>query len=174
MRRGVAAATSILLAAPVALAGSSTAPTPYRLTARQAQEVGAAIAFVGAFNGHRLEAALRVLAPDALISDCDYRRVQVVQFSGKRGVARWLRARFADHDFLGVEAVLNENASDPVGAMEIDYFVRRSRTLAQLGFPQGITPQLGTKVRFTLRGPVRITAFANGPLGGSSDLCRPR
>ena len=147
----------------------------YRLRARQAQEVKLAREFIDAFNSRRLRDALRVLEPHAVANDCDYRRVRDVEFEGTREIQRWLRGRFADHDYLGVRDVFNENPDQPVGVLGVAYSVRRSRTLARLGFPAGITQNLGTKVRFSSRAPIRIAAFANGPGPiGVAKECKPQ
>jgi len=148
---------------------------PYELSELQAQEVRLTVQFINAFNTRKLRPALAVFAPGAGVSDCDYRRVRAVQFLGKKQIAAWLRRRFTDRDHLGVARIFNENPAAPAGAVGVDYRSRTNRTLRALGFPRGIKPQLGSKVRFTLgRRPLLIEAFANGPLGGSREFCRPR
>jgi hypothetical protein len=157
-------------------------PTTFSLTARQAEEVRVVTEFVEAFNERRLATALALFTSSreyvrfVSASDCDYRRVVAVGFLGRSGVRTWLRRRFADRDHLTLETVYDENPEQPLGVVLLTYSRRTSRTLAALGFPRGIRPQLATKVGFTPRGPVRMTTFANGPLGGSDPHpreCRP-
>jgi hypothetical protein len=180
----VAAGLLVLGAAGLGGAASTGAPTPktFNLTARQAEEVRVVTEFVDAFNRRKLTTALALFtsSPDFVkfvsASDCDYRRVVAIGFFGRSGVRTWLRQRFADRDRLTLETVYDENPEQPVGVVLLTYSRRTSRTLAALGFARGIRPQLATKVVFTPRGPVRMTAFANGPLGGSEPHpreCRP-
>jgi hypothetical protein len=149
-------------------------PTTYSLVGRQAQEVAVTIGFVNAFNAHNLRQALATFAVNAGVSDCDYRRVRVVSFGGKRGIAAWLRRRFADDDHLGVARVFNENPEQAVGGLGVNWAVRRSKTLRELGFPRGVAPQGSAKVIFTSGSPPRIARFANGPVGGDPDICRAK
>ena len=73
-----------------------------------------------------------------------------------------------------LESVRNENPDPSTGAhvVAVAYARRTSDTLRALGFPNGINPQAATKVVFTATDD-RIRAFANGPFGGPSELCRP-
>jgi hypothetical protein len=179
MHRAVVAGTAVAPLATIAGAQGSQdrlpAPVPYELTPVQAEQVRLTVEFVNAFNAHRLRPAVAVLAPNALGSDCDYRRVRAGRFFGKAQIAAWLRWRFADRDHLDVARIFNENPEGADQAVGLDYRRRTSHTLRALGFPHGIKPQLGSKVVFTLgRRPLRIARFANGPVGGSADLCRPR
>ncbi len=97
--------------------------------------------------------------------------MKTISGRGKDETTQWLRHQFADHDQLIIRSIDNEN---PVGepVVGVAYTRRTNDTLRSLGFLTGIEPNLATKVIFT---PTRdrITAFANGPYGGSSDLCRP-
>ena len=163
-------ATSIL-ALPAASAERRT-PTTFSLSARQARETSVTVAFIAAFNARRLGPALDLLSPHVSVTDCDYRNVQAVSFDGRHEVTRWLRRRFADRDRLTPTRIFNENPSQPVGAVGVEYRRRSSNTLRALGFPAGIVPKLASKVVFTAQ-PVRIRVFANGPVGGDSNLCRP-
>jgi hypothetical protein len=148
--------------------------SPYPpLTARQAREVSAVVRFVDAFNALRPAEAAALLAKDVVLSDCDYRRARAVEARGRRAAERWLRERSADHDRLVVGRIANENPEQPTGVLEIAYGRRTSDTLRALGFPAGVVPRLRTKVVLTPAGPPRIAAFANGPVGGSPELCRP-
>lgn len=150
-------------------AGAST----FDLTAQQAQEVRVVVQFIDAFNAQRFAEAMALFGPDPVVSDCDYRRIKAVEFTGRREVANWLRERFADHDRLEISRVANQNPDQPVGVVAVEYARRTSDTLRALGFGAGIEPQLATKVLLTNRGPVSIRTFANGPVGGSPESCRP-
>lgn len=144
----------------------------YSLSARQAAEVTLSVRFLDAFNSRQLGLALSLVARDAEVTDCDFRTGRVVRFRGKREVERWLRLRFRDEDKMVTRRIFNENPSQPTGGLGIQYRRRTSATLRQLGLARGITPKVVTKVIFTMRGPLRIQRFANGPLGGSSEACR--
>ncbi len=149
-------------------------PTTFTLTARQASEVSVVVRFISAFNGRQLRAALALATPSIDVSDCDYRRVAATEARGQREVATWLRQRFRDRDHLTVAHIWNENPDQPSGVVAVDWAKRTSNTLRSLGFPAGIKPQLSAKVVFTTTGPVRISRFANGPVGGSPSTCRPQ
>lgn len=148
-------------------------PTTFTLSARQAEEVSVTVRFVGAFNQRQLRAALALLTRSADVSDCDYRRVRATEARGRSQVTKWLRQRFRDRDHLQVARIWNANPEQPTGVVAIDWAKRTSNTLRSLGFPTGIKPQLGAKVVFTTTRPVRISRFANGPVGGSPESCRP-
>lgn len=137
----------------------------------QAQEIAAVVAFLDAYNAGRLQSALARFAADAVVSDCDYRKVEDMDFHGRTEISGWLRARMADHDHLMVGRIYNENPEQPVGVVGVEYQRRTSDTLRALGFASGIRPKVATKVVFTADG--RIQRFANGPFGGSSEVCRP-
>lgn len=151
----------------------SSSPETFRLSARQAQEVRVVLQFIDAFNARSLHPALTLFSSQPVVSDCDYRRIEAVEFTGRREITRWLKQRFADRDRLEFSRIVNENPDQPVGVVAVEYARRASDTLSALGFRSGIKPQLATKVVFTTRGPVRIRAFANGPVGGSPESCRP-
>ena len=177
MARLAGGAAGLLAIAAVAAAHGSRGvvrPAPYSLVGRQAQEVAVTIRFVNAFNAHNLRQALATFAPDARGSDCGYSHVRVVLFKGRREIVAWLRKRFADEDHLGIARLSNGNAAQPVGVLDAEWAIRRSKTLRQLGFARGIVPQLSAKIVFTRGFPPRIVAFANGPGGGDQSICRPR
>jgi hypothetical protein len=163
-------ATSIL-ALPAASAQRET-PARFSLSVLQAHEVGVTVQFIAAFNGRRLERALDLLTPRVSVSDCDYRDVRAVSFNGRHEAARWLRGRFADRDRLTPTNIFSENPAQPVGVVAVEYARRTSNTLRALGFSAGIVPKLASKIVFTAQ-PVRIRAFANAPVGGDSNFCRP-
>ena len=149
-------------------------PLTFATTAQQARMVATVVALLDAFNSGRVDVALAFLTDDVAISDCDYRAVHVTLANGAEAARQWLRDRAADHDQLVLESVRNENPDPSTGAhvVAVAYARRTSDTLRALGFPNGINPQAATKVVFTATDD-RIRAFANGPFGGPSELCRP-
>src|SRR5919204_5590079 len=143
MTRIAVGAVALLATAAVAAAsrsGGTSRLGPYSVVGRQAQEVAVTIRFVNAFNAHDLRQALATFAPNARGSDCDYGNAEVALFEGRREIAAWLRKRFADGDHLGIARLRNENAARPVGVLEADWAIRKSKTLRRLGFPHGIVP----------------------------------
>jgi hypothetical protein len=132
-----------------------------------AEEVGAILTFIRAYNAGNLDAAVAVLDDRIGVSDCDYQRVRPIAFMGKTAVTDWLRQRMADHDQLTVEEI--EVSGDALG---IVYSRRTSDTLRKLGFPNGIQPSAGTKVVVT-SDRKHLATFANGPVGGDPAVCRP-
>lgn len=162
-------------------AASTTRSNPaktFALTATQAEEVSAVVEFTRASNAQRLSESLAFFAPGASVSDCDYRRVRGVQFRGRRGIARWLRGRFADHDRLTIEEISDENRREPIGVALVEYSKRTNDTLSALGFPDGVIPTVAAKVVFGIGykvgRPIRLKAFALGPGEGDSSICRAR
>lgn len=154
------------------------APTPTPLTfhnsAAQARMVATVVAFLDAYNGGRVEAALALMTEDANASDCDYRTASGIIVRRTDEIGRWLRERAADHDQLFLESILNENPEPSTGShvVAVSYTKRTNDTLRALGFPDGVRSGLATKVGFSTSDD-RIRTFANGPGGGASDLCRP-
>jgi len=146
----------------------------FNLTAEQADEVAVFTEFIQAYNSGQLQAALALLAKKVGVSDCDYQNIKVVTFQGKSQVAGWLQQRISDHDQLEVSHIENENQDRTSGkhVIGVTYSRRTSMTLAKLGFDNGITPTLASKVIFTSQ-PTLVQSFANGPYGGDSELCRP-
>ena len=159
------------VAAPTASAAPHD-PGVFSLSAAQAREVAVVVEFLRACNAGQLEAALAMFAGNPGVSDCDYQAVEDVEFHGPAEVGRWLRQRIAEHDVLTVARIFNENPDQPVGGVGVEYQRRSSDTLRALGFPNGITPTLATKVVFSADD--RIERFANGPFGGPAEACRPR
>lgn len=153
--------------------GTSARAKTFSLNSRQARQVQVVLQFIDAFNAQRLREALALFSSDPVVSDCDYRGVEAVEFTGRREIESWLRQRFADRDRLEVSLIADENPAQPIGVAAVEYARRTSDTLRALGFRTGIEPQLATKVVFTTRGPVLIRTFANGPVGGSPELCQP-
>jgi hypothetical protein len=168
---GCAVAAALAAAAGGGLQRAASSAGPFSVTAAQARDVGAVVAFVDGFNARKLRVALAQLARNAQVSDCDYRRVRATRIAGKRALTAWLRRRFADRDQLTIGRIFNENTAQPLGVVAVEFALRRSTTLRALGYTRGITPQIVAKVVLTKSH--RIAVFANGPEGGSSDACRP-
>ncbi len=135
--------------------------------------VATLVGFLDAYNAGRVDAALAFLAPDVTGSDCDYRTASTISISGTDSARRWLQERAADHDQLVLESVANENPDPSSGShvVAVSYSRRTSDTLRALGYPNGVSARLATKVVFTASDD-HIRAFANGPGGGSSGFCR--
>ena len=122
----------------------------FDLTAEQAQEVAVFIKFIQAYNAGQLQTALAFLAENAGVSDYDYQNIKVITFQGKSQVAGWLQQRISDHDQLEISQIHNENP-DPSSSrhvIDVTYARRTSMTLTKLGYGDGITPRLGSKVIF--------------------------
>jgi hypothetical protein len=136
--------------------------------------VATLVAFLDAYNGGRVDAALALMTEDSSISDCDYQAAGGVIADGTDAIRQWLRDRAADHDQLVLESILNENPEPSTGShvVAVSYAKRTSDALRALGFPNGVSPRFATKVVFSTSDD-RIRTFANGPGGGASDLCRP-
>src|SRR5207244_10144189 len=129
--------------------------TPGRLTRHistwQARIVATLVAFLGAYNAGQADTALAILTPDVVTSDCDYRGVHVTTVNRTEAVRDWLRERADDHDQLVLESIANENPDPASGShvVAVTYRRRTTDTLRALGFPNGIAPQLASKVVFT-------------------------
>lgn len=158
------AATSVPMAQSIPPAEGAAVPL---LPTPQTAEAGLVIAFIHAYNAGDLDAAIDLLDDQVGVSDCDYQRVRPIAFTGKAAVTDWLRQRMADHDQLTISEIEVGG-----GAVGIGYARRTSDTLRKMGFPDGIRPQSGTKVLFT-SDRKRIARFANGPVGGDPETCRP-
>jgi hypothetical protein len=143
--------------------------------APQARMVATLMAFLDASNGGRVEAALAILTDDVSISDCGYRPTRLITANGSAAARQWLSERAADHDQLVLESIRNENPDPTTGShvVGVSYARRSSDTLRSLGHPNGVGPQIASKVVFTATDD-RIRAFANGPFGGSLSSCEPR
>jgi hypothetical protein len=173
--RAVVAAGAVALVVVIGAAGSNRRSSAvFSVDAQQASEVATVVTFLRAYNAGKLTAALAVVTPDVVGSDCDYRRRKAILFSGKKAFAGWLRARFADRDRLTLARVWNENRSQGL-VVGVDYARRESLTLRALGATGGIKPQTASKIIFT--SAWRIRSFANGPGGAPPDeqarICTP-
>jgi hypothetical protein len=118
--------------------------------------------FIRAYNAGQLDEALGLLSEHVVGSDCDYRNGAEVQFRGRSKAADWYGERLSDNDRMIVSQIFDQNP-DPSGAhvIGVDFSRRTSRTLAELGFEEGIVPAGGAKVGFATK-PTLIMAFANG------------
>ena len=179
MRGSLAVATAGLMLActgstvstPVPARVDLGSPATFSLNGDQAGQVAAVVNLVEAYNGGRIEEALDLLDDRVNVSDCDYRKVRVVTFSGRSETESWLNHGVADHDKLQLQLILNLNPGEPVGVVGVVWALRSSDSLRSLGFAKGIRPQLGAKVVFD-RTTNQITRFANGPYGGDQRSCR--
>ncbi len=85
---------SLVTQPPIGTPGASGV---FHLDADRAANVAVTVAFLNAYNGGDLDAALQALGPDPGLSDCDYSRQGVVDLHGRAQVASWLKERFDDH-----------------------------------------------------------------------------
>jgi hypothetical protein len=161
VRRRVALVAVVLSASVVMQdAGASRADASRRREALQA-----VARFFAAFNAHQPARALVWFTNDPRYAryvganDCDFRNHTTVGFLGREEVGGWLKVRARDHDRFVVDHV-RLIGTRPAGAA-VTYRLRQSDTLRALGYPQGIVPDVVTKVGFTTRGPVRFTQFAS-------------
>jgi len=148
-------------------------PGVFTLSAFRARQVSTVVRMIDAYNAGRLDEVMPLLDDGISWSDCDYKAVAIVALVGRTPVVSYLRGRFADHDQFTMANVWNQNpGADGAQTVGVDFSRRMSDTIRALGFPSGIRPALASKVIFDSRGD-RITGFANGPGGGSTDVCRP-
>jgi hypothetical protein len=174
MARRLLRGTGALLVAAMLLSAGCTARQPVRsaTTGSTHMPTTAASAQPAVGQGDRVFSVIGAQAQEiAVVSDCDYRKVEDVDFHGRIEITGWLRARMADHDHLMVGRIYDENPEQPVGVVGVEYQRRTSDTLRALGFASGIRPKVATKVVFTPDG--HFQRFANGPFGGPSEVCRP-
>lgn len=154
-------------------AATETVHETFTLTESQAREVSVFMDFIRAYNEGQLDQALAFLSDDIIGSDCDYQNVKVISFRGKSEAAEWLRDRMSEYDRLEVSQIYNHNPdSSGEHVIGVSYSRRSNTTLESLGFPEGITLSLGSKVVFDADTAL-IKAFANGPFGGDPEMCRP-
>jgi hypothetical protein len=143
---------------------SATAPDPsFTVSGAPPASVAVVVRFVDAFNAAKLDEAAALFSDDANVSDCDFTTHTVVEAQGRDAIRAWLAARFADHDQLVIGSVFNRNP-DSDRAVGVEFAKRTSDTIARLGAPDGITPDVVAKVVLDASGE-RIGAFANGPGG---------
>jgi hypothetical protein len=150
------------------------APKTFSVTRLQAAEVATVVGFLRAYNSADLKGALGYFRtkPDPqttlLAGDCDYRRHKTQVYLFRKGLVRWLKQRFADHDRLTLGSIRDENSQVPVGVVVVEYARRTSDTLRKLGFPHGIVPQIGEKLPFIFeRGEARLLFFYLASIGAT-------
>lgn len=157
-----AATVGVVGAAPT----QTPVPTTFSVTRLQAEEVGAVVGFLRAYNRRDLKGALSFFSTrprdqrNLLVGDCNYRRHKTEVFYFRSGVKHWLKQRFADHDRLTLGRVYDANPRQPIGVVLIEYVRRTSDTLRKLGFAHGIVPQSATKLPFAfVRGQPKFPFF---------------
>ena len=151
----------------VRVSGPSPAPSAsFAVSGASPAFVALVVRFVDAFNAADLETAAALFADDADVSDCDFMTHTVVEAQGRDAIRAWLVGRFADHDRLVIGRIFNANP-DSDRAVGVEFALRSSDTIASLGAPDGITPDVSAKVVLDTSGQ-KLAAFANGP--GGADL----
>jgi SnoaL-like domain len=146
------------------VSGQSPAPTAsFTVSGASPAFVALVVRFVDAFNAGDLERAAALFADDANVSDCDFTTHTIVEGQGRDAIRGWLAARFADHDRLVIGSIFNHNP-DSDRAVGVEFTKRTSDTIARLGAPDGIAPDVDAKVVLDAAG-ARLAAFANGPGG---------
>lgn len=140
------------------------------------------LSFFNALDAGQMDAALAQLADDAQIGDCDLLKNQPVVFGGKEGtlgwvqsdasVNEWLRERIADNEQFILRKIWvgdpsNGYTRDAVG---VDLARRTNDSLRRIGYPNGITKNLGAKVILTADHK-RIMTIALGPGFDSNMTC---
>ena len=159
-----------------AIAGATRIQTPgattFSVTRLQAEEVGALVGFLRAYDRADLKAALSYFTPKPApqnprtATDCDYRRQKTEVYFDRRGLVQWLRKRFADHDRLTLARAADDNPAQPVGVLGVWYARRTSDTLRSLGRPRGIVPPVGQKLVFTFDGgTAKFSTFGLASIG---------
>jgi hypothetical protein len=89
-----------------------------------------------------------------------------VVYALRSGLVRWLKGRFADHDRLTVRRIFDQNPSQPVGVVGVEYARRISDTLRELGFHSGIVPQVTQKLVFRFEGGApKLASFGLASIG---------
>ncbi len=128
--------------------------------------------FIAAYNAGDVQGALSHFSQTQPVgfSDCDYTTQQLVYGHGRVQLTAWLSRNIAQHDRLVIANVFDANPDQPLGVLGVSFSRRSSDAVARAGWPNGITPKLGAKVKFD--GAGLITEFNNGPYGGAPDFCR--
>jgi len=167
----LALAAGVLLLAGCSPEAPGSQPRPsassvtFAVTGAQADKVALVVRFVTAFNAGRLDDASAVFASDASVNDCDYATHAIVEAQGLPAIRAWLVQRFADHDRLVIARIFNMNP-DSDQAVGVDFASRSSDTMARLGAPNCLVPQVSAKIVIDASGQ-RIAGFANGPGGAA-------
>lgn len=123
--------------------------------------------FLRAFNAGDVAAVMRTLGPFPLISACDYASGRAREFGGREEVIRWLSAQANDEARLEWRSIGSANPGST--SLGVDIANVRSNWLTDHGYPDGVRPAVGVKVRFTSGD--RIEAFAMSQVGGPPDAC---
>lgn len=129
--------------------------------------------FIRAYNAGDLTSAVSQFSRAQALgfSDCDYRTQQLVNGHGRAALMAWLRHSLADHDHLTIVDIAVASP-DQVGVLGVVFSRRSGDSITRAGYPGGITPSTGAKIKFDNAG--LITEFNNGPYGAPSDGCRLR
>jgi hypothetical protein len=135
------------------------------VTGSQAGTVALVVRFVAAFNAARIEEALALFSEDANVSDCDYASRTVVEAKGRAAIRSWLERRMADHDRFVIGRIFNMNPDSDLG-IGVEFALRSSDSIATLGAPNGLVPEVAAKIVIDASGE-RFAAFANGPGGAA-------
>lgn len=178
-----------IIASPYAFVPATMAPTPasvtwfsplplgvYHVTQAQASHIAIAIGFYDAYNAGALDTAMSIFSAEPRLVDCDYGARATVTLTGRRPIASYLQARFADHDRWTVEFYQENPANvDQVVVWPIE---RENDTLRQLGAPSGIkrTFSMLLALRFNREATHLEYIQWGAPTGGSSsaaELCSP-
>jgi hypothetical protein len=133
----------------------------FRVTGAEAKAIATVVRFIVAVNDGDVASATATLADDASVSDCDFAEQSVLLFSGVAQTRRWVEARAADHEFLGIGAiyVATPTYADVLG---IEFSSRSSDSLRKLGAHDGIRPLLSAKVVLDDQAKIRTLALAPG------------
>lgn len=165
------------MALPTSMTWSSPLPVGvYHVTQAQASQIAIAIRFYDAYNAGALETVMSILSAEPRLVDCDYDARATVTLAGRRPIATYLQARFADHDHWTVAFYQEDPANvDQVVVWPIE---RENDTLRQLGAPSGIkrTFSLLLAIRFNREATHLEYIQWGAPTGGSSsaaELCSP-
>jgi hypothetical protein len=129
--------------------------------------VAAVVGFIRSYNRGDLRASVgyfttirRSGQSPITAADCDYRSKTTVVYALRTGLVRWLKGRFADHDRLTLRRIFDQNPSQAVGVVGVEYARRTSDTLRKLGYRHGIVPQVAQKIVFEFdRGVPKFRAF---------------
>lgn len=150
------------------------------LAAQDAEQIAVVMDLLRAYNAADLATVLALVSDEIAWADCRYDASggQPTGVRGKSALTVWLQQRFAEHDRLELDQLTIRN-----GVIAVSYRRRMSETIRQAGFPDGIVPNLATKVLFDYRGGTmtaagsaqryRIGVFANASFGTAGDtVCR--
>jgi hypothetical protein len=126
--------------------------------------------FLDIYNSGAAPDALALATDNVSGNDCDYKTSEMIAFSGKAEMKRWLEARNADHDRLAVSEVFNLSGNPNV--VGVKWARRSSDYLSSHGFPNGIIPKAEAKFAFDV-GNEHINGFANAGSRNPAPECIP-